>query len=691
MFDSITDRVSRFDRKTSFGSSFDKGLFGGYTKYVTARNPAKEKAMEIIKIKNFLRSLVKAHGFTDAFELKLPEAGTKDKLANAAFSIKHGRTTSITIPVSVYDNADSDDVLDIYSGIVLHEAQHLISSDWFFKELAAKKATGLRKTIYNIVEDLRIEQLIQDSSPGYMTYLDAARNYYFHGEFDKAEKEFRAGELSPVNSAMFIIFAALRYPRILTDEARCWEYNDIYPFDALSKYTSKIKTGEDVKELSQYILNILEDIKEKEDEERKEQEETGEKSDERSDETSEGGDSDDSFEGEGEGDDDGTEAKGETKDKDSGPADDPADLGGEGGSHEGKEEGDAGEGEASEGGGGKAKGIPDTTEMKDLIDALEGMDHAEEPIDDALNKEVEHLETTKFEEEEGEWENNRVKHKFATVEPVIEDTQLKVWDNLNKECNNDVIKMRRALTIRAGEMTTKSAEKKQGTLHRRMLGRAIATGSDRVFYTKKTTQAVGLDVCLLLDKSGSMDRAYDHRGDIHNTPAGLTLKMAYIIQEAVRSLPRTSLHIYSHHSYTAEGSSHDDDCLVERYYTPKRPDPKALTGFRVGGQNYDSKAIEMVGKEFMEHSSHAQKVMFVLSDGCPCGNDYYGEAANEATRKEIEKLEKQGVKMIQLAICSAPAGFFKHSIRFNNLKDLVPETTKIFRDLILGTGRETVG
>ena len=110
-----------------------------------------------------------------------------------------------------------------------------------------------------------------------------------------------------------------------------------------------------------------------------------------------------------------------------------------------------------------------------------------------------------------------------------------------------------------------------------------------------------------------------------------------------------------------------------------------------GRSNYDSVAIEMVGNEVIKNAQDQNKLMIVLSDGQPAGYEYGGQAAINATRLEVEALEKKGVAMFQIAIDAAcPELMFKNYVRFTDMDSMIPEMSKMLQKLIFGSGREFV-
>jgi cell division protein FtsI/penicillin-binding protein 2 len=128
---------------------------------------------------------------------------------------------------------------------------------------------------------------------------------------------------------------------------------------------------------------------------------------------------------------------------------------------------------------------------------------------------------------------------------------------------------------------------------------------------------------------------------------------------------------------------------VKRLYGPTRKKPEGLLGYNNGAQNYDHEAIRIVGNEFVQNATHANRMMLVLSDGEPWGHRYGGEKAIQQTRDEVQALEKKGVYMMQLAINAAkPEEMFTNYVKFSDERNAITEIGKLLHKFVNKAGRE---
>jgi len=231
-----------------------------------------------------------------------------------------------------------------------------------------------------------------------------------------------------------------------------------------------------------------------------------------------------------------------------------------------------------------------------------------------------------------------------------------------------------ALSFRRGDRLVDNRELIEGRLDGRRLGRARST--KRLFKNTSKITSKGLAICLLLDESGSMGTCKGSYQD-WNGRAGVAKQIAILFAEALANVSKIELEIYSY----ASCNRHDDN-YMKYLYGKRQKNVYSIGGYGDGGQNYDHMAIREAGRLFKENTDNENRLMLVLSDGAPCGNDYGGDTARRATRDEVRKLEKE-MDVVQVAITRfKSSSMFKHYIQFLDLRQLVNDMRKLLQKVI---------
>ena len=785
------DRHVRSDAYDGFNSSGLK-KFGMRTVWKNKNlRTANDIAMDLIRLKNFCRSIARFHGVKPPFTLDIATAGDAINLIGAS-STSGGQ--HIALGMRTYAECPDRDLFDVHAGITVHEAEHLLESSEFFKWIEDHSAilanpitdkfkeVSARKDLLNTLEDVRIESTAVQRSPGYGGYIGAARKFVFgSGLQNKIDSEVESGEswwdsLSPRSKAMATVFTSLRSPDMLTDEMREFEREGICPHSYLNTIGTKLRTWDDVQLLEKQIAEMLElftgdempeelldelrkqsappqsDEQTKPEQTDSKASESGENPDPNSDTDSQdeeptgsvpGGGESENEDSDGESDDSGADSnESDSGESEGNPDSDPTSTGGKGGLPQRTQFTDSERdrmrqedhledilrdleaqkrGRASVRMGAKERDektlgpnsgkedAPDADEkivaeqIKKILDEMERtfsfrdfreaarIDHieAEDASDGDVRETLASLEDEKFKIEGGWGHDGARKRHIASVEPRIGRTEKRKAELVKTRCQKFVRKFQKILAVRLADQTVRLNDRLEGRIHRRKL--ATAKSNPRIFQQKIVTRAEGLSICLLLDESGSMG-CTTGRGV---SSADRALDMTYVFQEALRPIPRMDLHIYSHTSYSSNGSGRwdgQDNVLIKRLYTPTRKDPLGIFGYHEGSMNYDQVAIDHVGAEFMANAVYARRLMIVLSDGQPCGNDYGGVSAIEGTRRSVEEMEKKGVFMMQIAIEAGcePETMFTHFVKFTDLDQMIPQIGKLMQKVVQKAGREIV-
>lgn len=166
--------------------------------------------------------------------------------------------------------------LDTFLGVAIHEGCHLLYTDFKVVSMMTKKVVH---TIFNILEDERIEELCGENKPGLANFLEKSKYYYFdHFYLDYIVPKEKDGTLTPFDRIMNCFLHIIRYPKYLKEE-------EVVEF---GHYLLEIKklvvpypiTTEDTGKTAYRIFNIIKEFYKDIERERAEMEGTGESAEE---------------------------------------------------------------------------------------------------------------------------------------------------------------------------------------------------------------------------------------------------------------------------------------------------------------------------------------------------------------------------------------------------------------------------
>lgn len=204
-------------------------------------------------------------------------------------------------------------------------------------------------------------------------------------------------------------------------------------------------------------------------------------------------------------------------------------------------------------------------------------------------------------------------------------------------------------------------------------------GVPHVYVRKGSVVTNRTTVCVLVDESGSMD---------WGEKIGIARQAAVLINEALGNLPGVDLYIYGH---TADVIS-SGETVIRTYKdrTTSKLDKCLLgsIGRRPLRENRDGTAIREVTNKVREFTS-SKCLLFILSDGEPAANDYYGTDALKDVKKAVEDAERNNFEVVQVTIdhiseSACKRMGFKNSINLeNDLNNFPEKLAKIIKTAVL--------
>ena len=181
-------------------------------------------------------------------------------------------------------------------------------------------------------------------------------------------------------------------------------------------------------------------------------------------------------------------------------------------------------------------------------------------------------------------------------------------------------------------------------------------GVETIYANKFKRTTPGLDICLLIDESGSMD--------------GRKIKMArtaaVLLNEVCLRLPHCNLFIYGH---TADHKERYDT-YINVYRDKWNTNRYALGQVDAHSNNRDHEAIKQV-HNMVRSQTKAPLLMFVISDGQPAAGGLGTLEGGRLVKETVKAIEAKGDTIIcQIAIESSlkPETMFSHYVQLTDMR-----------------------
>ena len=551
-------------------------------------------------------------------------------------SCTEGRNVYVATDYFDDDALATGEKLDIFLGLTAHEGSHLLYTEFPMM----KKAAGVHPLcakLLNIIEDERIERNLGEDKPGLANYLKAVKRHYF-GRYSGMTEG--SEDASPLQKILNCILGIIRYPRLLREE-------EMVEFGELLLKVEKILTPypdstASAERAAEKIFELI--IKEygRESGSGKEDSGKGNPSPEDSEnESPSPEESDDSTDGS----DAGESGEGTDSEIDSGE-ENAEDTGEDRPSEMSREE--------------SVKAME--SDLEKIADALEEV--AGGPVQpdiegcsslrgdrmaDAVSTDRELLAKIC----EGEVETGSSKDVIFTRQKEYRDGYLSALE----EVKQYVPAVRKAVKGRCVEYSLTHLGMRSGVLDTGKLAEAVQ-GVPTVYKRQGEVRSDRACVCMLVDESGSM---YRHGRML------AARKTAVLLNEALSSIPNIELFIYGHTADCERSGVTELNIYREKGYAPKY----ALGSLEPRSNNRDGLAILETALRVRKQTKE-EVLMFIISDGEPAAENYFGMRAIGHTKECVEKAEAMGFRIVQICINASydPALMFRHFIKMENLGTL---------------------
>lgn len=521
---------------------------------------------------------------------------------NAETSCTDGKTVIVSTKVYDDNKIDNNVKLDVFLGTTIHEFSHILYTD--MAEIRKNRPNKFLFNLFNIIEDERIEYNTTQNYPGYANFVGQAKYYYFDLLYKKAEKQDDLMDV--LQNILYIV----RYPARVDTKVI---YRHQVLFDKIKKVLCDFgNNSKEAYDKAEKIYKLLLDYFKFPPPPPEEQQEGDEEQDQS--DSSEG----QSDSGEGQEGSDGSSPK------------------------SGSDEGSAG----------KKKQEPIKAYTQEEIK------QAAEKLAEQMRRLITSNTSLNSNEIKDEWDSKEIADECKQIKDDVfivkqEDYERRYkadFDTVKQHINGLVNTFSKFFVEQEYRLTGM----RRGVLDTNKLAEAYQA-VETVYSNKFKRTTPGLDVCVLIDESGSMS----------GTNIASARKCAILLNEVFLRLKQCDFYVYGH---TAD-NRHTGEVTINVYRDHWNRNRYALGKVESYSNNKDSVAIEETYKMVRKQTSKPL-LMFVISDGAPNAYGLRGQPAVEEVKKVVNRIESNGDTLVcQIAIEShfQPQDMFNHYVVMTNM------------------------
>jgi nitric oxide reductase activation protein len=313
----------------------------------------------------------------------------------------------------------------------------------------------------------------------------------------------------------------------------------------------------------------------------------------------------------------------------------------------------------------------------DIVKRLIGEDVDESKyLDESLIKDIKDLEESDYSEYDMDKSlaisvsQSKITWQKAKTDTYVVDR----YKDAKTRVKREISKLKKKIQLYGNSEKYTIRNQKRGKIDKRMLHR-IPSGRMDLFKTTITKEDKPLDICLLVDESGSMGGyCMGHARD-----AAISIKEALADNEAL------NLWVFGH---SADEDKRGNTDMIE-YWSPSMKDrPMAMGGMRARYENRDGNAIVASAERVRSETDQPQgkKLMIVLSDGAPSADGYRGDPAYRHTRKCVKNIESKGWDVIQVGFAGSRENtmsqMFSNWVYIDDTSKIGDKVSKIIRKVV---------
>lgn len=541
-------------------------------------------------------------------------------------SCTDGKTVIVSTKVYDDNKIDNNVKLDVFLGTTIHEFSHILYTD--MAEIRKNRPNKFLFNLFNTIEDERIEYNTTQNYPGYANFIGQAKYYYFDLLYKKAEKQDDLMDV--LQNILYIV----RYPARVDTKVI---YRHQVLFDKIKKVLCDFgNNSKEAYDKAEKIYKLLLDYFKFPPPPPEEQQEGDEEQDQS--DSSEG----QSDSGEGQ---EGSDGSSDPQNsKQSSQKQDSKDN--EGSDKNSKTQSSPKSG-SDEGSAGKKKQEPIKAYTQEEIK------QAAEKLAEQMRRLITSNTSLNSNEIKDEWDSKEIADEYKQIKDDVfivkqEDYERRYkadFDTVKQHINGLVNTFSKFFVEQEYRLTGM----RRGVLDTNKLAEAYQA-VETVYSNKFKRTTPGLDVCVLIDESGSMS----------GTNIASARKCAILLNEVFLRLKQCDFYVYGH---TAD-NRHMGEVTINVYRDHWNRNRYALGKVESYSNNKDSVAIEETYKMVRKQTSKPL-LMFVISDGSPNAYGLRGQPAVEEVKKVVNRIESNGDTLVcQIAIEShfRPQDMFNHYV-----------------------------
>lgn len=545
---------------------------------------------------------------------------------DAETSCTDGKTVIVSTKVYDDNKIDNNVKLDVFLGTTIHEFSHILYTD--MAEIRKNRPNKFLFNLFNTIEDERIEYNTTQNYPGYANFIGQAKYYYFDLLYKKAEKQDDLMDV--LQNILYIV----RYPARVDTKVI---YRHQVLFDKIKKVLCDFgNNSKEAYDKAEKIYKLLLDYFKFPPPPPEEQQEGDEEQDQS--DSSEG----QSDSGEGQ---EGSDGSSDPQNsKQSSQKQDSKDN--EGSDKNSKTQSSPKSG-SDEGSAGKKKQEPIKAYTQEKIK------QAAEKLAEQMRRLITSNTSLNSNEIKDEWDSKEIVDEYKQIKDDVfivkqEDYERRYkadFDTVKQHINGLVNTFSKFFVEQEYRLTGM----RRGVLDTNKLAEAYQA-VETVYSNKFKRTTPGLDVCVLIDESGSMS----------GTNIASARKCAILLNEVFLRLKQCDFYVYGH---TAD-NRHMGEVTINVYRDHWNRNRYALGKVESYSNNKDSVAIEETYKMVRKQTSKPL-LMFVISDGAPNAYGLIGQPAVEEVKKVVNRIESNGDTLVcQIAIEShfRPQDMFNHYV-----------------------------
>lgn len=550
---------------------------------------------------------------------------------DAETSCTDGKTVIVSTKVYDDNKIDNNVKLDVLLGTTIHEFSHILYTD--MAEIRKNRPNKFLFNLFNTIEDERIEYNTTQNYPGYANFIGQAKYYYFDLLYKKAEKQDDLMDV--LQNILYIV----RYPARVDTKVI---YRHQVLFDKIKKVLCDFgNNSKEAYDKAEKIYKLLLDYFKFPPPPPEEQQEGDEEQDQS--DSSEG----QSDSGEGQ---EGSDGSSDPQNsKQSSQKQDSKDN--EGSDKNSKTQSSPKSG-SDEGSAGKKKQEPIKAYTQEEIK------QAAEKLAEQMRRLITSNTSLNSNEIKDEWDSKEIADECKQIKDDVfivkqEDYERRYkadFDTVKQHINGLVNTFSKFFVEQEYRLTGM----RRGVLDTNKLAEAYQA-VETVYSNKFKRTTPGLDVCVLIDESGSMS----------GTNIASARKCAILLNEVFLRLKQCDFYVYGH---TAD-NRHMGEVTINVYRDHWNRNRYALGKVESYSNNKDSVAIEETYKMVRKQTSKPL-LMFVISDGAPNAYGLRGQPAVEEVKKVVNRIESNGDTLVcQIAIEShfRPQDMFNHYVVMTNM------------------------